>query len=417
MNHALALLKNAIPVWTTAPIGAQVELFHRDFLLASPAGQAAAGQAAAAEDARKQRDDLLAQSKAGEHIELVLACTPFAQHPTEPNRNFIRFKNTALSGLGKSGVNTVFLRDHRQRELLARGGTVEKSRMERGDAKQHLLRQTIRLHEPWSVQLALTGSIDRFSIGWNPIGPVTCSVCGTDILAECWHWPGDTVDAGGDAVIVEWIFHAAELLETSAVCVPAVRDTTVDEIRAALAALQPRPAATLGRAPTTRRKPPMSLIHVKQRLGLADDAGEADILAALDERDARERQTAARLAALAAQLDETAKSLAAERAAHEALKARLAAQAEDDFIKAGIHAGKVRPGSQFEKALRALHAMSPDAAKEQIDAAPVTTPVGAPRQSDKPAPPDSGLDELTRRQLLSAGIADPDAYYAKYSRH
>lgn len=402
--NTLDILRRELPMWTTAPIVRAPTLRSTDCVLAS------GDDGERSDDADAQRDELLQRSRQGEHIELMLDATPFIQHPTEHNTNHVRFRS--LPAMGRSGVNSVFLRDHRQRDLDMRGGTVEKSKMEKGADGSYYLRQSIRLHEPWAVQKALTGSIDRFSIGWYATGRVTCSQCKTDILSECWHFPGDSVTVGDSEVVVEWVYHKVDLIETSAVSIPAVRGTTVHDIRLALSPyLANRPHLH-----RTRRTQPMSLKRICARLGLADGTGEDDVLAAIDALSTKHSESTTKLAAVSAQLDEARDALATERAAHEALRTSLAQRDEDEFIAAGIEAGKIRPGSKFEGAMRKLYAMDADAAKEQLDAAQVITPVGKPRQSDDPPALDSDLDELTYQQLKNAGITDPHAYYAEHGQ-
>ena len=149
----LAELKRALPLWATMPVQDAVVLRFGGLVL---------GTDESTESGKDPRIELLDRSRAGEHIELELDCTPFLQWPDKPNRNFLRFRNGALVPMGRTGKNTVFLRDHRQRDLTARGGTVLASKMEKGEGGIYRLRQTIRLHEPWAVQMALTGSLDRF---------------------------------------------------------------------------------------------------------------------------------------------------------------------------------------------------------------------------------------------------------------
>lgn len=396
----LDVLKTAVPMWASMPVQTAFALRHDGRALL-------AGDGASAADANAARRELLTRSKDGEHIELELACTPFLQHPERSNRNFIRFRPGALRPMGKSGVGSVFLRDHRKRDLTARGGTVTASRMDKDEAGIYRLAQVILLHEPWAVRMALTGSIDRFSIGWDPTGPVTCSACGTEVLEQCWHWPGDTVDD----VTVEWVFHAADLIETSAVCVPAVVGTTVEDIRAALAAHAPR---SIGIGPTRRQT--MSYERIKPLLGLSEGDGEDAIVAAVTELKRRADDAGNRIAALSAQLEDAGKALADERAAREALAAQIGQEAEERFITAGVEAGKIRPGSKLEKALRTMHRADREAAEEMLANAPVVTPVGAPRQSDKPAPVETSIDEVTFQQLKASGIDDPAAYFAKYGK-
>lgn len=398
----LDVLKAAVPMWASMPVRTACALRHGGLELL-------AGEDSHAVDADAARRELLTRSKDGEHIELELVCTPFLQYPERSNRNFTRFRPSALRSLGKSGVGSVFLRDHRQHDLTARGGTVTASQMEKGEAGIYRLVQVIRLHEPWAVQMALTGSIDRFSIGWWPTGPISCSVCGTEILDKCWHWPGDKVEDKAGPHIVEWVFHAAELIETSAVGIPAVTGTTVEDIRAALAAHAPR---SVDIEPTRRYS--MQYERIAPLLGLSATDGEDSVVAAVTELKRRVDDADNRIAALSAQLEDASKALADERAARQTLEAQIGQEAEERFITGGVEAGKIRPGSKFEQALRNMYQADREAAEEMLASAPVVTPIGAPRQSDKPAPAETSIDEVTYQQLKAAGIDDPAAYFAKY---
>ena len=165
------------------------------------------------------------------------------------------------------------------------------------------------------------------------------------------------------------MFHSAELLETSAVCVPAVPGTTVDDVRAALAAMQ----QTLGIGPRGKATR-MPFERIRAILGLAATAGEAEVFSGVESLQTRLDDTSKRLAAASAQLEEANKALASERTAHESLKEQLARDAEDGFVKGGIEAGKLRPGSKLEKALRDLFKLDREAAQEMLDCAPVVTP-------------------------------------------
>lgn len=180
-----------------------------------------------------EKAELLRQSLAGDPVELTVDIRPFSQEDGKPNRNHTRFRKGALTSLGRSGRGTVFLRDHAQNEQMARGGTVTASKMvKEGDV--HELHQTVNVVKPWAVQGLLDGTIDRFSIGWHPTGPVLCTAC-NDSISNCWHWPGDSVAQDeGEPIIAEFEFQSAELVETSSVNVPAVTGTSVVDIRAAL---------------------------------------------------------------------------------------------------------------------------------------------------------------------------------------
>lgn len=193
------------------------------------------------------RDALLAKCAAGEYVEVTMDVLAYEQKAGKTNRNFVRFRDGALLSLGASGRGTPYLRDHRQGDSLARGGTVVASKGVKLDEGSYEIRQSIKVTAPWAVELALRGLMSGVSIGWNPTGPVTCSACGTEVYTKCYHWPGDkvreVVDEAGNkrfvrdragAVTVEWVFNSAELIETSSVPVPAVADAGVERVRAAL---------------------------------------------------------------------------------------------------------------------------------------------------------------------------------------
>jgi len=224
MSHIRTLdINPAVPIVGTLAVSACL-------LRAAPGGDELAKDAAA---------ELLAKSLAGEQVEIYAEITSFNQMDGVANRNFVRFRKGALSALGKSGVGSVFLKNHDQHKLSARGGTITRSKMEKADGG-HVLRQTVHAVEPWAVQGFLKGTIDRFSIGWHPTARdgeaaplVLCTACNADVR-ECYHWPGDKVETKAGIVVVQFEFQSAALVETSAVNVPAVVGTGVDNVRAAL---------------------------------------------------------------------------------------------------------------------------------------------------------------------------------------
>lgn len=197
------------------------------------------------------RDQLLAKCAAGEHVEIDVDILAFEQRPGVANRNFLRFRDGAMLKLGASGKGTPFLKNHDQGDVEARGGTITRSQTEKVGEGEYHLRQTARLSAPWAVSMALRGLLDKVSIGWAG-DDVTCSVCGTAVYTECYHWPGDRVseEAGADgkkryvrdrkgSLRVEWIFNDPSLVETSAVNVPAVPMAGIEAVRAALSAVMP----------------------------------------------------------------------------------------------------------------------------------------------------------------------------------
>lgn len=202
----------------------------------------------------KRRDELLAKLAAHEYVELEIDLLAFEQKTGQRNRNCTRFRDESLRALGASGKSTPFLRDHAQRDLGARAGTIIRSKTEEPVDGHYQLKQTARVTAPWAVDALLRGNLDRFSIGWNPTGPILCSLHDEPVWSywsggKCLCWPGDTLKRviGSDGVerlvyaddgelVAEWIYTKADLVETSAVSVPAVPSAQIEGIRASLAA-------------------------------------------------------------------------------------------------------------------------------------------------------------------------------------
>lgn len=350
------------------------------------------------------RDELLAKCAADEHVELLIDIVAYEQTPGVSNRNFVRFREGGLAALARSGRQTVFIADHDQSSLDARGGTIISSRLEKEGETARIV-QTVKLTAPWAVSAALRGLIDRFSIGWRPTGDVHCSLCDDD-LYQCEHWPGREYDGAA----CEVLFVDAELIETSAVNVPAVPQAQIEGIRAALSL-----ASKGGVVPQKEKSMQSKMIAT---LGLAATAGEDEILKAVD--GLRDR----------AKLAETARdeivirALAAESklASYEQI---LSKQSEERFIEDGIRVGKIVPQSGYAQSLRALYAKDPVLAAELLAGAPVVTPVGAPRQASGPDlnPTKVGTDlsplglsaDAVASALKQLGHSNPHATIEKFS--
>jgi hypothetical protein len=343
-------------------------------------------------------DDLLDRAVRRERVEIEIDILAYEQGAVgkdgKPlrNRSSVRFRDKILTKLGRSGTGTPFLRDHRQGDSSARGGTVIASETTKLDDGRYQIRQTVRLTEPTAVERALRGLMSAVSIGWRPTGPVHCTLCKAEVLTECLHLPGDH-DEESDSH-VEWEFQDAELIETSEVPVPGVQTAGIESIRAALS------AATF-RGSSPQESPDMSkLVGVATLLGLAATAGEDEITSAVTvlrtERDALSAQLAAE--------QKRALEISAQLAHHEA---QLARQAEDVWIADGIKAGKIMKGAH-ENALRAYFQSNPDGARAMLVAAPVITPVG---QGSQLQPMAGAVTEATQTalQLSQLGVNHPKA--------
>lgn len=213
------------------------------------------------------RDELLAKCQAGQYVELDMTLLAFEQRPGVANRNYVRFRDGAMLKLGSSGKGRPFLRDHAQESVEARGGTIIRSQTEKRGEGDYAINMTVRLTAPWAVDLALRGLLGSVSIGWHSSAPIECSVCGTAVYTECYHWPGDTVseqEADGKkryvrdrkgSLVVEWVFTDADLTECSAVNVPAVPGAGIDGFRAALSAAFPSDREGDGLTPHPPQEP------------------------------------------------------------------------------------------------------------------------------------------------------------------
>ncbi len=349
------------------------------------------------------RDELLAKAVKREYVELELDIRAYEQEPGKRNGGCFRFRDQAILKLGTSGKGTPFLRDHDWYDVTARGGNVIASQAKKVDEGHYQLFQTVLLTDPPAVERALRGNMTAVSIGADPTGPVLCSICGTEIFTDCYHWRGATVMADGAEQVVEWIYTSAVLRETSEVSIGAVDTARVNEVRAneiraaILAARSHHPS--VGLAPREEDTTPM-ITKLAPILLLAATATEDEVIRAVDLQ--RERLKLAET-----QRDELATQLAAAQAALAGHEERFAKQSEDDFIKAGIAEGKIVPGGQFEKQLRVYFGKDREGAAQLLEAAHRVTPVGQPRQSDKAAPSGPAGTEAnarTRELCASNGV-------------
>lgn len=199
------------------------------------------------------RDELLRMIDAGElgYCEVDVPMLAYEQQAGVDNWNYVGFRNASMRAIGKTGAGKPFLRDHEQRDSMARGGTLVESGTEVPSDGHYEIRQVARLTEPWAIAMYLRGNMTTVSIGWIPTGPVLCSVCDAPVMSQCYHWPGDQLveltDGAGKkryerrrdgtgTLTVRWIYTAAELIETSCVPVPGVPTAGMDQLRATLSA-------------------------------------------------------------------------------------------------------------------------------------------------------------------------------------
>jgi phage I-like protein len=253
---------------------------------------------------------------------------------------------------------------------------------------------TIEAVKPWAIEGLLDGTIDRFSIGWDPgTADILCSACGESMwpASSCNHWPGDTLEAkDGSTKFVEAIFTSAEGTEVSAVSVPAVDGTGVAQIRAALAAHRS------GEMP--RKEGPMNKFQkLAKALGLSEDADVEMVASA----------TLGKLSALEGALaskDEELKVAATKVATFE--RAQLASAA-DVLVEQSIRDGRLIPKlgadgkrieTPVESAIRDMVSrLGLAAAESYVGTLPKVAPVGPTALAEATAPARDG------GRALSAG--------------
>lgn len=341
------------------------------------------------------------------------------RQPAAHNRSFVRFLPEAVGPLALSFAGAPFLRDHAQRNLLARGGSILSSTLRQADDGPEIL-QTVELVTPWAVEAALQGLMDRFSIGWNTTGQILCSVCDAPFWeGDCLHWPGDTVDG----VRVEAIVTAADGVETSAVLVPAVIGTGIESIRAAfsarLAARSKIQLVTGGLSPDhfvadlvqrIKERTMTRLTALAAAVDLPDDAPEDTILAAVEKlkgerarldalyKTEQEAHAAAKTRADQAEAELATLHTAERDAATEKLIAACRAKVGQ---KLGADKQPVRGGTGAEAYLLSVAARSLEEAERFVAALPQIIPQGL---QSKPQPTADG--EAARREKAKRVLDD-----------
>jgi hypothetical protein len=335
---------------------------------------------------KNERRELITAVRAGQHVELTVKARTYRQKKGQPNRRFLRFAVDQLDAIAKSFVGMPFLVDHNTSEMTARKGTILTSELIADSRGMSAFDMTFSVVKPEAVISILDGTLDRFSIGWFPTGPVNCSVHRTDVRGPnaCSCWPGDEVAVDGKTQIVEYEFQSAEGKELSGVNVPAVRGTRIDDVRAALSAELSLP---------TKRERVMPFSRLAQVLGLTA-LTEADEDRAVS---IYENLTRGKLAAE----QERDRAIAADREKSVALAAVTASagkQRIDTLIAGAYTSGKLRYQrddagaalpSKREARLRALAARDGiDALAVEIEELEVSVPVGERQLSAAVAEPE-----------------------------
>lgn len=340
-------------------------------------------------DAKAQRFELITAINGGKHVELAVTALTFRQRKT-PNRRYLRLADDKLAARVGSWKGLPYLTDHNTYSMSASKGTILSSKLVEESATVHAFEQKLHVVKPEAVRGFLDGTYKQFSVGWFPLGPVLCSVHNCDIrqLDSCNCWPGTTVvGVDGKTQIAEYVFSDYEGKETSSVVIPAVKDTSVEDVRAALAAeLNLPPTRTLI---TRNKEHRMALHRLAAVLGLAalTDAEESRAVDAVEALQRRATTAETSLAARTTELAQANTALTAATGAAREIQVGAILQSQ------GYAAGKLKRGkdgegkdtpSPMEGWLRGLAAQPNgiELVKTQLTQMPVIVPVGQRSAAD-----------------------------------
>jgi hypothetical protein len=339
-------------------------------------------------DAKAQRFELISAAKAGKHIELMLTAQTFEQ-TANPNRRYLRLGADKLESRAGTWKDQPYLTDHITWSSKASMGSIRSSKAVATD-KGTAFEQRLHAVKSEAVIGLLDGTFNKFSIGWWPVGTILCSVHNCDVmkLDSCDCWPGSKVTlADGRTKIAEWIFTDFKGKETSTVVIPAVQNTFVGDVRAALCAeldIGHRLTRTLHpiATPPDHKENSMHFARLAAILGLASltEGDEPAALAAITTLQQKLATTETSLAAA------TAKLAQAEVAIKALTVSSQKTQIDSILESEGYQAGKLKRGrdesgkptaSAREARLRRI-AAEPDgiaALKAELEEMPVIVPL------------------------------------------
>lgn len=372
-------------------------------------------------DAKAARFELINAVNAGKHLELSVTANTFKQRKA-PNRRYLRLAADKLESRAPSWKNQPYLTDHNTYEMTASKGTISSSKLIEESPGVIAFEQGLHVVTPDAVVGFLNGTFKKFSIGWFALGPVMCTVHDCDVRSSqsCGCWPGDQVAVDGRLKIAEYEFSDYEGKETSTVVVPAVKDTSVSDIRAALAAeLNLHPTRPRTR---TQEHPKMRFPRLAAALRLAalDDADEGSAVLAVEALERRALAAEQERNALQTKLTEATTKVAQAETALSAAVATGNKSRVDGFITQAYRDGKLGYGrdelgnaipSRKEARLRRI-AAGPNGISEleaELAEMDVVIPVGQRMQSETvPAPGATlgvGASELNDNPYLAQTAA------------
>lgn len=370
--------------------------FLSDLEIFTPAGVKAPARelrAGGGEDANAHRLELIQSVRSGTHLELVVKrAKTYQQKKGMPNRRHLRFAADQLAAIAPTFAKQPFLVDHNTYEQDKRKGTILTAEAELSDRGMSAFYMGFSVVKPEAVISVLDGTIDRFSIGWFATGPVLCSVHRTDVrgMSRCNCWPGDVVEVDGKAQIVEYEYQTAEGKELSAVNVPAVKGTQIEEYRAALAAELHIPT-TRPKERTTMAFPRLAAVLGLTALAEADEDRAVTIAEGMRQRAlaAEQERDAART-----ELGQAKTALAVSTAAGAKVRvdAAIGGAYRDGKLKwARDDAGKATPSARELRLRKIAERDGLDALTAELAEMDVIVPVGQRLSVDAAVEPDRTL--------------------------
>lgn len=217
------------------------------------------------EDTNAHRLEVIQAVRDGKHLELMVKRSrTYRQSKGSKNRRYLRFAADELDAIAPTFAGQPFLMDHNTYEQDARKGTILTSEAETNGTGMTSFFMGFQVVKPDAVISVLDGTIDRFSIGWFPGSEILCTAHQCNILGKdsCYCWPGEEVEVDGKLKIAEYEFKGATGKELSAVNVPAVTGTRIEDYRAALAAELHIPQKRI------KERSPMAFTRLAAALGL-----------------------------------------------------------------------------------------------------------------------------------------------------
>lgn len=289
---------------------------------------------------KPDKAELMAQLDRGEHVEVDILATTYVRGPEIQNSKRQDLSLKAMRQFAKLSKQqkSPFQRDHSD-QTQDKGGFVVDSKVQKTELGHELV-ERIRLNTPWAVRGALTGNMDKFSIGYKAekLDDIHCSSCQDGIL-QCGHFRGQEITKGKKTSVVKYEYKTAIPLERSWVVNPAVRETKMRSIESQL-------SASLSALP--QKESNMDSEKLAVLLGCESDA----ILSNVTVLKTSHAESQDKLAAVMKELSDTQAKLSAAEETAEKLMAEKNQVDCDTLIEALLSEGAIVKDGHAERGIR-----------------------------------------------------------------